>query len=171
MRAAHVPRCTRPRALSCSLSLTAVSAPVVPPPGTFRIHRLDSLFLEGGPWASERLAFGHFDVEGSELDLLQGAAAVLRRDRPVFTVEQALGDVEGSLSLLRYIESLGFQAHMVPEVCGRNRDCRNFICVPLERPLTDRVLTANTVPVEASALNTSALMRVPTVSPRTMVSE
>ena len=123
---------------------------------TFRIHSLDSLF--GGPWASERLAFGHFDVEGAELDLLSGATAVLQRDRPVFTVEQALADVYGARSLLREIESLGFKAHMVPEVCGKNRDCRNFICVPSERPLTDPMLVRNTVPIDARSFNSSALL-------------
>ena len=47
--------------------------------GTLKIHTLDSLFL-GGAWDGETLAFGHFDVEGSELDLLQGAERVLRRE-------------------------------------------------------------------------------------------
>ena len=136
--------------------------------GTFRIHRLDSLF-DGfdGPWAGERLAFGHFDVEGSELDLLQGATAVLRRDRPIFTVEQELGadNGRGAMALLREVELLGFRAHMVPEICGKARDLRNFICVPLERPLTDRLLVRNTVPVNASSFNHKELLRVPIISP------
>lgn len=133
--------------------------------GTFRIHRLDSLF--DGPWARERLAFGHFDVEGSELDLLQGATAVLRRDRPIFTVEQELGadNGRGAMALLREVELLGFRAHMVPEICGKARDLRNFICVPLERPLTDRLLVRNTVPVNASSFNHKELLRVPIISP------
>ena len=29
-----------------------------------RVHRLDGLFDASGPWAGERFAFGHFDVEG-----------------------------------------------------------------------------------------------------------
>ena len=46
-----------------------------------------------------------------------------------------------------------------------NRDCRNFICVPLERPLTDRLLVRNTVPVNASSFNHKELLRVPIISP------
>ena len=130
----------------------------------FRIYRLDSLFF-AGPWASERLAFGHFDVEGSEYDLLRGAAAVLQRDRPIFTVEMALGDAKASQTLLEEVEAQGFRAYMVPEVCGLNRDCRNFICVPSEQPLTDRLLVQSTVPVEAKSFDPSALMRVPIIRP------
>ena len=130
----------------------------------FRIYRLDSLFF-AGPWASERLAFGHFDVEGSEYDLLRGAAAVLQRDRPIFTVEMALGDAKASQTLLEEVEAQGFRAYMVPEVCGLNRDCRNFICVPSERPLTDRLLVQSTVPVEAKSFDPGALMRVPIIRP------
>jgi len=54
---------------------------------------------------------------------------------------------------------------MVPEVCGLNRDCRNFICVPSEQPLTDRLLVQSTVPVEAKSFDPSALMRVPIIRP------
>ena len=40
------------------------------------IHKLDTLYLDGGFFASERLGFAHFDVEGSEEDLLLGAQRV-----------------------------------------------------------------------------------------------
>eukprot|EP00966_Prymnesium_polylepis_P115037 2658835-Prymnesium_polylepis.1 len=38
---------------------------------TVQVRRLESLFA--GPWAAERLAFAHLDVEGSELDVLEGS--------------------------------------------------------------------------------------------------
>ena len=63
------------------------------------------------------------------------------------------------------VEAQGFRAYMVPEVCGLNRDCRNFICVPSEQPLTDRLLVQSTVPVEAKSFDPGALMRVPIVRP------
>ena len=97
--------------------------------------------------------------------LLRGAAAVLQRDRPIFTVEMALGDAKASQTLLEEVEAQGFRAYMVPEVCGLNRDCRNFICVPSEQPLTDRLLVQSTVPVEAKSFDPSALMRVPIIRP------
>ena len=63
----------------------------------------------------------------------------------------ALGDAKASQTLLEEVEAQGFRAYMVPEICGLNRDCRNFICVPSERPLTDRLLvqsTAKVIPAE-----------------------
>ena len=53
--------------------------------GNLHVYRLDELFVEH--WPGERLGFAHFDVEGAEADVLEGAANVIRRDRPVFTVE------------------------------------------------------------------------------------
>ena len=41
------------------------------------IYKLDTLYLDGGFFASERLGFAHFDVEGNEEDLLLGAQRVL----------------------------------------------------------------------------------------------
>ena len=135
-------------------------------PASFTIYRLDSLFADGGPWARERLAFGHFDVEGAELDLLQGATMVMRRDRPIYTVEATLRDVKGVKALLQQVESLGFRAFMVPERCGGDRQCRNFICSPVERQLMGWLpAEMNNVLVEASSFNSSALMSVPVARP------
>ena len=94
-------------------------------------------------------------------------AALFPTHRPIFTVEQELGAANGrgAMALLREVELLGFRAHMVPEICGKERDCRNFICVPLERPLTARLLVRNTVPVNASSFNHKELLRVPIISP------
>ena len=33
------------------------------------------------------LSFAHWDVEGSEIELLEGAYDIIQRDRPIFTVE------------------------------------------------------------------------------------
>ena len=97
--------------------------------GSFPIRRVDSLFAN--EWAGESLAFAHWDVEGAELDLLQGAMATIRRDRPVFSIEVGVGfTLQQALPLLR---SLGYGALVVPEVCGTPRTCRNALCFPKER--------------------------------------
>ena len=129
---------------------------------TLSIHTLDSLFL-GGAWDGETLAFGHFDVEGSELDLLQGAERVLRRDRPLITVEVDLQNANFARSLLQELETLDYRVHMVPEICGLHKDCRNLICVPAERRASHAV-TSVTVPVHARSYNSTALMGVPLLS-------
>ena len=90
----------------------------------FRVFRLDDLFLDGGPWAGERFAFGHFDVEGSELGLLRGAASILARDRPIFTAEVATHRTKYNEELLAFVASKGYQAYV---------DCRNVLCLPRER--------------------------------------
>ena len=90
------------------------------------VYRLDDLF------ATERLAFAHLDVEGSENDVLRGAEMVLRRDRPVFTVEVTTSST-AYWETLRTLKALDYRAMLVDEQCGVMSDCRNIICVPQER--------------------------------------
>lgn len=107
---------------------------------TFHVRRLDNLFgfakLAGerfhGEWAGEKLAFGHFDLEGGELELLKGAKQVILRDRPVFTIEVGIGGAPYPVAL-QVLASLGYRAFMVPERCGIPKECRNVLCFPLER--------------------------------------
>ena len=86
----------------------------------FRVRRLDDLFGANGAWSGEALAFGHFDVEGAELDLLRGARWVISRDRPIFTVEVPTSYTSYAQQLLDEIASLGYGALVVPEKCGEN---------------------------------------------------
>ena len=98
-------------------------------------------------------------MEGAEADVLEGGAKVIARDRPVFTFEaDVLANPDGARALLRRIEGIGYSGLLVPETCGLNRGCRNFICVPSERPLTDPMLVRNTVPIDARSFNSSALL-------------
>jgi len=76
---------------------------------SFQVHRLDDLF--GSRWADERLAFAHFDVEGSEADVLRGAALTIRRDRPIFTAEVAVLDRRAVSELLGTVDWLGYSAY------------------------------------------------------------
>merc|ERR1712194_977035 len=85
---------------------------------SFHVFQLDNLF--SGAWHEERLAFAHFDVEGAELDLLMGADMVIQRDQPVFTVEVDVNDRPTLRRMLEKVEILGYQARIVPEVCGLN---------------------------------------------------
>ena len=122
----------------------------------FRVRRLDDLFGANGSWSGEALAFGHFDVEGAELDLLRGARWVISRDRPIFTVEVPTRQTSYAQQLLDEIASLGYGALVVPEKCGDNADCRNMICLPTERAawLLRRLplLASGSYPVSNSSL-------------------
>lgn len=93
-------------------------------------HSVDRLFHD------QPLGFAHFDVEGEELNVLRGAVHVIRRDRPVFTVELHVHQSHSETqALLSFIAHLGYSSFMVESdgPCGLRFDCRNLICVPHER--------------------------------------
>ena len=101
--------------------------------GSVPIHTLDHLFMKGR-WIGERLAFGHFDVEGNEMSLLQGAMGVIRRDRPVFTTEVFVHNRRAlTRMVLRTVASLDYVALVIEEECGIPADCRNVLHLPRER--------------------------------------
>lgn len=94
----------------------------------FPIFTVDAL-LHGG----ERLAFAHWDVEGSELSVILGARTVLLRDRPMFTVETFPRTRSRQHSqLMQAIDRLAYTCRMISESCGVPDDCRNSVCSPKE---------------------------------------
>lgn len=108
------------------------------PPGleragqTVQVTTVDELF--SGQLVGEALGFAHWDVEGSELEVLRGASATLRRDQPVFTVELAVRrDPAYARELLDTAAAAGYDLLVVKEVCGVNTDCRNILALPRSR--------------------------------------
>ena len=97
----------------------------------FTVYRLDDLFL--GRWRDERLAFAHFDVEGAEADVISGGMQILRRDRPIFTVEVGYHQRTTPAALFHAFRALSYQAYLVHEVSGTNVDARNLLVMPTER--------------------------------------
>lgn len=94
----------------------------------FPIYTVDELVGE-----RYRLAFGHWDVEGNEADLLKGAKRTIRRDRPIFTVETfPRTNSFRHIELMKLTEHFGYNCTEIKEVCGYPKDCRNFVCIPVE---------------------------------------
>lgn len=92
------------------------------------VCRVDDLY------AKQPLAFAHWDVEGFELNVLRGARAVVRRDRPIFSLELHVHeDPSYTQALLGLVEELGYDAHLIEERCGARADCRNLLCTPTEQ--------------------------------------
>lgn len=92
---------------------------------SYAVYPLDALMQQ------ETLAFGHFDVEGGEVELLVGARRTIERDRPMFTVETfpKTNGTRHSL-LMSAIKELNYNCVMIDEDCGYPRgDCRNMLCV------------------------------------------
>lgn len=97
----------------------------------FQVERIDDLFF-GGNWSHESLGFAHFDLEGGELSVLEGAERTIRRDRPIFTVEVNVHrEPATTAALLRRISSFGYIMFAVQENCGAPwADCRNVMAFP-----------------------------------------
>lgn len=94
----------------------------------FPVYTVDELFGK-----KYRLAFGHWDVEGSEVFLLRGAEKTIRRDRPFFSVETfPFTNKTRHTELLRKVHSLNYTCVQIDEVCGWPTDCRNLLCSPNE---------------------------------------
>ena len=78
------------------------------------------------------LAFAHWDVEGNEIELLQGARATIRRDRPLFTVEaHPKTNATKHAEVIAMTKDLGYTCLEISEECG-SEDCINLVCVPTE---------------------------------------
>lgn len=90
-----------------------------------------NFFTLDARFRQETLAFLHLDVEGAELDVLRGGAAVLARDAPLLSTEVHVFDnVSYTRELLQFTHTLGFDAYMIDEDCGTRLDCRNILHVP-----------------------------------------
>jgi FkbM family methyltransferase len=101
---------------------------------SFQIYTLDGLFAAGGLFADERLGFAHIDVEGFELNVMRGAAVVLRRDRPLVAVEAHVhANLSYTRELLGELAASGYETYLVEEVCGGRADCRNILAFPKSR--------------------------------------
>ena len=99
--------------------------------GDVRIQTLDYLFLE--EWKSIP-AFLHIDVEGFELQALQGATKIINQYQPVFAIEAHVVENKAyTIELLKYVEAFKYSIFMVNEVCGMIQNCRNFICFPSKK--------------------------------------
>lgn len=70
----------------------------------------------------------HLDVEEFELNVLHGSLNVLKRDRPILSVEVFMN----GLHKLQFFEKEDYSLYVVHEICGWRKDCRNIICLPKE---------------------------------------
>ena len=94
---------------------------------------------------AERLSIGSvdvvkIDVEGSELKVLQGAAGLLRRTRPIMLIEANEGALQGqgasSAAVIALLDDMGYDIHVFSERTGE-----------VERHVPGAPLSANIVAV------------------------
>jgi len=97
---------------------------------TFPVYTLDSMYFDKG----EKLALAHIDVEGLELDVLNGGLKTIRANRPIFTVELRVHESNKTTPLLNLIDSEGYDTYVIDEPCGMPPvDLRNILCIPREK--------------------------------------
>ena len=81
-----------------------------------------------------RLALAHIDVEGYEIDVLEGARRTLQRDRPPISVETFPKTNPARHSqLISVLSDINYDCKTIRERCGYPDDCRNMLCAPKER--------------------------------------
>jgi FkbM family methyltransferase len=122
---------------------------------SFQVHMLDHLYR------SQRLGFAHFDVEGQEANVLQGATQVIMRDRPVFTTELHVHySYTSTTALMGLISRLGYRSYLVEgESCGVRADCRNLLNIPKEWTSLPRVLERHLMDVSRPTRNSTTAYR------------
>ena len=74
----------------------------------------------------------HIDVEGMELEVLQGSELIIKNSQPFIIFENHILSEAFSLQRIRtLLANYGYETFMINEVLlGNNLDCRNFIAFP-----------------------------------------
>jgi hypothetical protein len=72
---------------------------------------------------TENISFLKVDVEGMELDVLEGAKQIIQKHKPVMYVE-FYKQHDGAKELREFISSLGYNIYTLDI---------NYICVPIEK--------------------------------------
>ena len=94
---------------------------------SFDVWTVDALLHSRG----QHLSFAHWDVEGGEVDVLDGARRTIARDQPMFTLEAfPRSSPQAFVEMARRVYALGYRMLEIPESCGAPSDCRNFVCLP-----------------------------------------
>lgn len=79
----------------------------------------------------QRLALAHIDVEGYEIDVLEGAKRTLQRDRPPISVETfPKTNPTRHRQLMSVLSDINYDCKTIRELCGYPYDCRNMLCTP-----------------------------------------
>lgn len=96
---------------------------------SFKVFTVDELLQS----RKQRLALAHWDLEGGEVSLLEGARRTIERDRPLFTLEAFPTTNPAAYKELRAkVYGLGYRMLEIPESCGNPPDCRNFVCAHVD---------------------------------------
>lgn len=80
----------------------------------------------------KKLSFLKIDVEGHEMDVLEGATQTIKHHRPVVLLEV---QQHNDRAVTQFFESFNYKSKRLEELCGINGDGRDFLFAPAEGAL------------------------------------
>ena len=101
---------------------------------------LDNLHKSG---SIENIGFIHLDVEGFEQNVLNGSQRIIDNYRPIINWENHW-DTDNYEGTIVYFQNLDYTTFIINELIPTNRpDCRNFLSVPIERRISEKIDSIN----------------------------
>jgi FkbM family methyltransferase len=95
----------------------------------------------------ENIGYIHLDVEGMELNIVQGAEKLIASSRPIISFEQHL-ETDNVTGICDLIKQKMYTIYLINEVLpGCKPDCRNFLAFPNETNLNFITRDSETYPV------------------------
>jgi FkbM family methyltransferase len=83
----------------------------------------------------KNVGYIHLDVEGMELNIVQGAEKLIHSSRPIISFEQHL-ETDPVDTICTFISQKMYTIYLINEVLpGCRPDCRNFLAFPNEVPM------------------------------------
>lgn len=89
------------------------------------------------------IAFIHLDVEGFEQKVLNGGINIIEKHRPIIVWENHL-NTDNYEQTISFFKNINYDSYIINETFHHTReDCRNFLSIPVENEISERINTIN----------------------------
>jgi FkbM family methyltransferase len=98
--------------------------------GGLKSTTLDLLVANGV--IKEKIGILHYDVEGMELEVLQGSEQTIKTQKPAIIVEMLNKETEKNKKIIEYLKNLNYNYKIIDESCcfgdfTDSKKCRNYL--------------------------------------------
>ncbi|VAX25469.1 hypothetical protein MNBD_IGNAVI01-454 [hydrothermal vent metagenome] len=91
----------------------------------------------------ENIGFIHLDVEGFEQKVLNGSTNLIDKYRPIIIWENHL-NTDNYEQTIVFLKNKNYDSYLINEAFPHTReDCRNFLSIPVESEISERINTIN----------------------------
>jgi len=91
----------------------------------------------------ENISFMHLDVEGFEQKVLNGSTNIIDNDRPIIVWENHL-NTDNYEQTIVFFKIKNYDSYLINETFpGNRKDCRNFLSIPVESEVSEKINTIN----------------------------